>query len=98
MAWRLYKIAKKLHREYEDGYFGERVWITLPKNKVFPPDYGFSVSPKFSYKNKLYMPDSYKLDICIDPLLREKGKRYKHFKMKAEDLRELLLFKYEIEE
>lgn len=97
MAWRNYRLTKKSFRFYEDGFHSDgRVFVKLPKNNIYPEDYGFSVNPNMVDKNCLYMADDYKLDICIDEEVRTKGERYKHFKITAKQLYEEIFFKYEV--
>lgn len=97
MAWRFYKIPKKHFREFDDGWHSEgRVFVTLPKNLIYPEGYGFTVNPGMVCKNRLYMADDYKIDICIDPDLREKGQRYKHYKIRAGQLYDEFLSKFEL--
>ncbi len=92
--WRKYKIPKKYHRDFINEYKEECTWITLPKNNFFPDNYGFEINTMYSDKSILNIADSHKLDITIDPMLRESGKRYKHYKMSAFELYEKFLYRY----
>ena len=95
MSWDDYRLGKEYIGETIDQGFGySQNFITLPENHVYDSGYGFFISSKLASEEEISLPDDYKVELIMNPELREEGKRYKRYKISGLELKEQVLEPY----
>ena len=95
MSWDDYRLGKEYIGETIDKGFGySQNFITLPENQVYDSGYGFFISSKLASEEEISLPDDYKVELIMNPELREEGKRYKRYKISGLELKEQVLEPY----
>lgn len=95
MSWDDYRLGKEYIGETIDKGFGySQNFITLPENQVYDSGYGFFISSKRASEEEISLPDDYKVELIMNPELREEGNRYKRYKISGLELKEQVLEPY----
>ena len=95
MFWSDIRVGKKLIGEPVERSVGyEYCFVTLPKNNLYDKGYGFFISAKLVMTDCFSLPDDYKVELQMNPSLREDKKRYKRYKLTGAELKETVLEPY----
>lgn len=90
--WKNIKIEDKLIGQPIENNLGlVYCFITLPENDLYENGYGFFISNKLMCEDSILISDDFKVELQMNPVLRDAKKRYKRFKLFGKELMETIL-------